>query len=162
MLNGFEEVLKIIRQFPTNAFASEKLNEILNDLAKSSPSIKQEKMYMQGLLELGNFYFRSAQFKAAIRSYDSLKLLYDQVDDTPFYSYGIIYMNKGLCYMYSSSYTNAEESFKRALLCNEDIVGDKAYNQLRALVYQNLGCLYELMGKLDDAKESYEKVLKIK
>jgi len=119
-------------------------------------------MYLKGLLELGNFYFRSAQFKLAIKSYDSLKVLYDQVEDTPFYSYGIIYMNKGLCHMYSVNYSNAEENFKRALLCNEDVVGDKTYNQLRALVYQNLGCLYELMGKLDDAKESYEKVLKIK
>ena len=64
--------------------------------------------------------------------------------------------------MYLGNYTIARENFRRALLCNEDVVGDFVHTQLKGLVYQNLGCLAELQGLIEEAGEMYEKALKIK
>jgi hypothetical protein len=54
----------------------------------------QEPFYMKALLELGNMYFCSAQFQAALKTYDSLKYIYDQMATLPFQNYGILYLNK--------------------------------------------------------------------
>ena len=162
MLVAFEDLLRILKEFPTKALAAKKLDEILQNLVSLYPAITQGEFYMKGLLELGNLYFHSAQFKSVLKCYDSLKAIYDKVGLIPFQQYGILYLNKGLCYMYSGNYSVAEENFKRALLCNEDIVGDKSHTQLKGHVYQNLGCLYELSNSLEDARDSYEKALKIK
>lgn len=116
---------------------------------------------MKGLLELGNTRLCAAQFQSALKSYDSLKSIYDKVPELPFQNYGILYLNKGLCYMYMGNYGIAEENFRRALLCNEDVVGDRTYAQLKALVYQNLACLCELTGALDDAHEMYDRSIKV-
>jgi hypothetical protein len=64
--------------------------------------------------------------------------------------------------MYMGNYAIARENFRRALLCNEDVVGDFVHTQIKGLVYQNLGCLAELQGSIEEAGDMYEKALKIK
>ncbi len=161
MPGALENLVSILRQFPTKATAAAKFSEIIEHFRESDPGFAQSGFYVNCMLELANFYFLAAQFKSALKCYDSLKLSYDQLGNTPFYQYGVLYLNKGLCHLYSANYASAEENFKRTLLCNEDVVGDRTHQKLKSLAYQNLGCLYEIKGRLGDALESYEKAFKI-
>lgn len=79
-----------------------------------------------------------------------------------FINYAQIYFNKGLCYLYLQNFLQAEDNFRRALLSNEDILGDKNFTELKSNVYQNMGVLYELKNNFEYALENYQKSLKIK
>lgn len=120
-----------------------------------SESISHIKLTAQFNLFLGNINYTKNDFDNAVmffqKAFKDFLLMNDKLNMAN------IEINTGNIYLVNNNYNKAEDCFLKAL----DLVGRSEYENLEALIYEDLGDLYFKMGEIKSSEEKYEQALNL-
>ncbi len=153
-LEQYDASVKMLSVTPDSMFSAKELVQVGMSLITGkqdsvgviyfSKAFKKDSSYIKSYGEtVANTFMREGNFNKAIEYYNK-KLQFDTTSVSS-------YVNKALCYIQMQQYDSAKVSLQNAL----KIKGDYLY----ALIW--LGRTDQLLKKLDDAADTYQKVLQV-